>query len=249
MWWFSMILSSWPDNFHILGCMWWFTMILSSWPDNFPISVCPQCVCDGLNDPVSSWPDYFPISVCPQAVCDASQESCQVNLIISQSLSIPSEYVMVLNDPVKLTWQFPHLRMYVMIHHDPVKLTWQFSNFCLSSVCMWWFVKLTWPFSNLCPSLGCMCSFPCELPRPFSDHCLFLASMSLSFILLSVKAHLEMSVVRKQVLILSSFFSSEFNNTYLVYHLGPFSHLAQMGSCIGYLWVAQDQSLPNLCDL
>ena len=94
MWCFSMILSSWPDQFLSLSicrkyvmllnydpanltcafhnyhpssaCMWWFSMILSSW-----------------------WPNHLLISVYPQNVCDDSQWSCQVDLIIFQSLSIP----------------------------------------------------------------------------------------------------------------------------------------------------------------
>ena len=90
---------------------------------------------------MTSWPDHFPIPVHPQQVCDGSQWSCQVDLTISQSLSILRMYVMVLNDPVKLTWPFP--------------------NLCLSLECMWWFQMIllssrTWWFPNLCPSSACM---------------------------------------------------------------------------------------------
>ena len=168
-----------------LVCMWWFSMILSSWPDSdhFPIFVHSQGVCDSppwsyqvdlticqslsilskyvmvLNDPVKlTWPfpnlchgpssvcmwwfsmilssqaDHFPIPVHPQQVCDGSSWSCQVDLTISQSLSILSLYAMILNTPVQLTWSF----------------------------------------HNFCPSPGCMCHFsvPVNFPSPFSDYCI-----------------------------------------------------------------------------
>ena len=76
---------------------------------------------------LSSWLDEFPISVHHQEVCDGSPLSCHVDLTISQFLSILSEYVMVLNDPVKLTLPFP--------------------NLCPSSASMWWFSMIlsSWP--------------------------------------------------------------------------------------------------------
>ena len=168
------------------GCMWWFLMILSSSPYcqclsilrlyvmhlNDPVkltwpffNLCPSSVCMWWFSMIlSSWPDNFPTYVHPQGVCNSSQWSCQVDLTISQSLCIHSLYVMVLNDPVKLTWLrslpmlcpspacmwwFPMIlsslpdqslcipRMYAMVLNDPVKLTWPFPNLCPSSEGMW----------------------------------------------------------------------------------------------------------------
>ena len=133
-----------PNLFLSAACMWQFSMILSSCPDHFPIFVYPQLVCD-VSMILSSWPDHFPISVHPQQVCDGSQCSCDVDGHWP-TLSTLSEYVIALNDPVKLTWP-SILSLYVMLLNDSVKLTWQFFNLCPSLGCMWWFSMIlsSWP--------------------------------------------------------------------------------------------------------
>ena len=90
-----------------------------------------------------SWHDHYPISVHPQLVCNGYQRSSQLDLTIPHSLSILRKYVMVLNDPVNLTWPFP--------------------NLCPYSGSMWWLstdscqVDLT--ISNLGPSSASMLLF------------------------------------------------------------------------------------------
>ncbi len=133
MWSFSTVLWSWSDHFGLsvhpqLVCdhFWQFCEV------NLTILAC-LCILSGyviiLNSCVKltwpfwlvcastastwpfltvvwSWPDHFGLSVHPQPVCGHSWQFCEVDLTILACLCIHSQYVIILDSFVKLTWPF-----------------------------------------------------------------------------------------------------------------------------------------------